>query len=94
MRVAAEVCEIVNTALDAIDLIGEPLFRPFLGVFDHTAVLIDEHVGFHRDLVALGSTQLDTAEAFYPKLRLLLDRIERELNLEVVIAGNPRGGGA
>jgi hypothetical protein len=33
---------------------------------------------------------LDTPESFYPKLSRFLDRIEDELGLEVVIAGNPR----
>ncbi len=56
----------------------------------NTAVYVDEHMGFQRDLVALGDTMPTTPEAFYPKLRKLFDRIELEFGLKIVIAANPR----
>ena len=57
---------------------------------DDTAVYIDEHMGFQQDVIALGGKMLTTPERFYPKLRELFDRVEKELGLKVVVAANPR----
>lgn len=55
-----------------------------------TAVFIDEHIGFQRDLIAMGARPTATPDDFYPKLRRFFDRLEDTLGLEVVIAANPR----
>lgn len=54
------------------------------------AVFIDESTGFQRDLLVAGPARQISPESFYPKLRFLFDRVEKELGLAVVIAGNPR----
>lgn len=69
------------------------LFRSFRDTHQtqtDTAVFIDEHMGFQRDMIAQGADMPDQPESFYPKLREFFDRVERETGLEVVIAADPR----
>lgn len=54
-----------------------------------TAVYIDTYMAFHPDVDASGYGQ-PHPDDFYPALRRLFDRIERELGLRVVIAVHPR----
>lgn len=56
----------------------------------NVAVFLDENRPFHRDLKEMGYTSIVDPDEYYAKLRHLFGRIERELGLEVVIAGNPR----
>lgn len=53
------------------------------------AVFIEDCIGFNIDLQLLGEEPV-TAEAYYPRLRALFDRVEAELGLQVVVAANPR----
>lgn len=55
-----------------------------------TAVFLDEFLPFHPDLTMMGVDAPMEAEAYYACLRALFERIEKELNLEVVIAACPR----
>lgn len=55
-----------------------------------TAIFIDEHIGFQRDMIAMGARPTATPVDFYPKLRRFFDRLEDTLGLEVIIAANPR----
>ena len=55
-----------------------------------TAVYLDTGMGLHSDLLALGKGMVVDPEDFYAKLRFFFDRVEKELDLEVVIASHPR----
>jgi hypothetical protein len=55
-----------------------------------TAVFLDEFRPHHPDIAAMGYTTFVDPEGYYAQLRALFDRIERELELEVVIAASPR----
>ena len=57
---------------------------------DKIAVYIDVFMGFHPDSIADGHGVPAHPEVFYPRLRALFDRIERELGLEVMISAHPR----
>jgi hypothetical protein len=57
---------------------------------DNIAVYIDVFMGFHPDSIADGLGLPVRPESFYPRLRVLFDRIEQELGLEVVISAHPR----
>lgn len=54
------------------------------------AVFIDQNLGFHTDIAAMGGAQPVDAAVFYPQLCRLFDAIEAQLGLEVVIAPHPR----
>jgi hypothetical protein len=56
----------------------------------NTAVFIDEYYPFHPDFLYIGVKPPIKAEVYYPKLNKLFDRVEKELNLQVVIAAHPR----
>lgn len=62
------------------------------GVADkgRTAVFLDQYIGFHPDATAMGFEQAERAEHLYPLLRRFFDRIEADLNLEVIVAAHPR----
>lgn len=55
-----------------------------------TAVYLDTAMGLHSDLLAMGKGMVVDPEDFYGKLRFFFDRVEKELDLEVVIASHPR----
>lgn len=54
------------------------------------AVFIDQFLPYHPDAQAQKGCGKIDADTYYECLRALFDRIESELNLEVVIAGHPR----
>lgn len=64
--------------------------RGSTGAIENIATYLDTYLGFHDDEVAEGSRMPVTPEHFYPLLRRLFDRIERELGLRVVVAAHPR----
>lgn len=53
------------------------------------AVFIDEYLPYHPDIIMMGLDPPMPPEPYYRCLRNLFDRVERELNLEVVIAACP-----
>ena len=53
------------------------------------AVFLDQFLPFHPDFIDSGTRSVEPGP-YYAALRGLFDRIERELNLEVVIAPHPR----
>lgn len=57
---------------------------------DGTAVFIDENVGHQIDALALGVQYDFSLDHYLACLRGAFDRIEAELGLKVVVAGNPR----
>lgn len=60
-----------------------PSDRPF-------ALFIDQNLGFHTDIVAMGGSQPVDPETFYPQLCKLFEAVESQLGMEVVIARHPR----
>jgi len=57
---------------------------------ENSAVFIDEFLPFHPDLAMMGTGAPMAAEPYFRCLRALFDRIEKELNIEVVVAACPR----
>lgn len=55
-----------------------------------TAVFLDQYFGFHPGAFVRGFGHATDPDFFYPRLRRLFDRIERERGLRVVIAAHPR----
>lgn len=55
-----------------------------------SAVFIDEYLPFHPDIAVLNSKSPMSPEAYFLSLRGLFDRIESELDLDVIVAANPR----
>lgn len=54
------------------------------------AVFLDEYYPFHHDEIFSGIPHATTADEYYPILCRFFDYIEKELNLEVVVAAHPR----
>lgn len=63
---------------------SEPRAQENIGVF------IDQHLGLHPDVAAMGLTQPFDAADYYPRLNTYFDRIEQATGLEIVIAAHPR----
>lgn len=57
---------------------------------ENIAVFIDQHLGLHPDVAAMGLRQPFDPDEYYPHLQTYFDRVERATGLEVVIAGHPR----
>lgn len=55
-----------------------------------SAVFIDEYLPYHPDIKVLNTTSPMSPEAYFLNLRGLFDRIESELDLDVIVAANPR----
>lgn len=53
-------------------------------------VFLDEYLPFHPDFFHLKIQPPASAEDYYPLMCTLFDRIEKELNIEVIIAAHPR----
>lgn len=52
------------------------------------AVFLDQFMPFHVDFLELNSTHIN-ADKYFDGLRRLFDRIERELEVEIIIAAHP-----
>lgn len=57
---------------------------------DRQAVFIDQGFGFHPDAKLQGIDDVVDKDAYYPALRRFFDRVEAELDVQVVISAHPR----
>jgi hypothetical protein len=78
---------ILAHAYDYESIVSAP---PRQGTPTNTAVFLDQYIPHHRDWALLRVKTVVDPDTYYPDLRRLFDRIERELGLEVVIAAHPR----
>ena len=72
------------------DLYLEAERRSFSEKEENIAVFLNEYLPFHPDRLYDGVQDLIGPEEYYPLLNRFFCRVEKELNLEVVIAASPR----
>lgn len=54
-----------------------------------TAVFLDEYLPFHSDYVRTELPPPSGPDSYFPALRRLFDRLERDLNVKIIIAAHP-----
>lgn len=55
-----------------------------------TAIFLDEFIPFHSDYLYQKQMAPVTAERYYPLLNNFFDRVEKALDVEVIIAAHPK----